>query len=55
MVSRTSTLKLAAEELPRVSDAVHVTFDVPNANVEPDAGEQDTGRAPSTMSVAVSE
>src|SRR6478735_2783957 len=38
--------------LPRVSAAVHVTVVVPIGKLEPEAGEQPTGRAPSTRSVA---
>jgi hypothetical protein len=38
--------------LPCVSVAVQVTVVVPSENVEPLAGVQLTGRAPSTLSVA---
>jgi hypothetical protein len=51
--SATVTVKLPVDVLPRVSLAEHATVVVPIGNVEPDAGVQVTGRAPSTTSLAV--
>src|SRR5262245_58326337 len=54
VVSRTVTLNPAGVDvLPAASFAVHETFVVPSANVDPDDGTQVTGSVPSTRSVAV--
>lgn len=53
VVSTTLTWKVPLAELERESDDVHVTVVVPNAKVVPDAGLQETGRDPSTRSLAV--
>ncbi len=53
VISRTVTVNVPVAELPRVSEAEQVTVVVPSANVEPEAGEQVTGRERSTRSVAV--
>ena len=47
------TVKPAWPVLPRASVAEQVTSVDPTAKAVPDAGEQVTGRVPSTMSVAV--
>jgi hypothetical protein len=54
-VSLTVTVNVAEPVLPRVSAAVQVTVVVPKGKVEPLAGVQLTGRAPSTLSVADAE
>jgi hypothetical protein len=54
-VSLTVTVNKAEPVLPCVSIAVQVTVVVPSGNVEPLAGLQLTGRAPSTLSVADAE
>jgi hypothetical protein len=51
--ARTVTVKVLVAVFPEWSVAVHVTVVVPIGNVEPDAGEQVTGTAPSMSSVAV--
>jgi hypothetical protein len=51
-VSLTVTVNEAEPVLPRVSVAVQVTVVVPSGNVEPLAGLQLTGRAPSILSLA---
>src|SRR6266403_3501734 len=48
MVSRTFTLKLASAVLPCVSVAEQLTVLVPRGNIDPEAGAQVTGTAPST-------
>src|SRR5437764_6812950 len=55
VVSRTVTLKLARAALPRESVAAHCTVVKPSGKIVPEAGEQVTGSAPSTASVAVGE
>ena len=49
----TVTLNVEVAVLPCASAAEQVTVVVPNANVEPEVGEQFTITAPSTISVAV--
>ena len=49
----TVTTKLPVAVLSRVSAEEHDTVVAPTAKVEPDAGVQVIGRAPSTLSVAV--
>jgi hypothetical protein len=53
VVSLTVTVNVDVLVRPRVSDAVQVTVVVAIANVDPLAGAQVTGRAPSTVSFAV--
>jgi hypothetical protein len=53
VVSLTVTVNVDVLVKPRVSDAVQVTVVVAIANVDPLAGAQVTGRAPSTVSFAV--
>lgn len=53
VVSRTCTSKLARLVLPSLSDEEQLTVVWPRGNVEPEAGAQVTGTAPSTASVAV--
>ncbi len=53
VVSTTVTWKLAVPVFPCESVAEQVTVVVPNAKVEPEAGEQIGTMAPSTLSVAV--
>ena len=53
VVSWTVTLKVEFAAFERESVAVQVTVAVPMANVEPDAGAQETVTEPSTASVAV--
>lgn len=55
VVSCTVTVKLPLVVLPRVSDAEQLTVVVVIGKVLPDAGTQVTGRAPSTISLAVGE
>lgn len=52
-VSLTVTVNVALAECPRVSLLVHVTVVDPKANTDPEAGEQLTGRTPSTTSLEV--
>ena len=52
-VSRTVTTKPVFAELPWASVAEHVTVVVAIGKVDPDAGTQATGTAPSTRSTAV--
>jgi hypothetical protein len=54
-LSVTVTVNEAEPVLPCVSIAVHVIVVVPSGNVEPLAGLQLTGRAPSMLSVADAE
>jgi hypothetical protein len=51
-VSRTVTVKLEDEVLPRVSLAAHVIVFVPSGSVDPEGGTHVTGRALSTASLA---
>ena len=51
-MSVTATVNVRVAELTCASLVVHVTGVAPTANVDPDAGEQTTGRAPSTISTA---
>jgi hypothetical protein len=53
VVSRTVTAKLRVTSLPRESALEHATGVSPTRNVDPGDGEQETGVAPSTRSVAV--
>jgi hypothetical protein len=55
VMSVTATVNEAEPRLPCVSAAVQVTVVTPIRNVEPLAGLQLTGRAPSTLSVADAE
>jgi hypothetical protein len=52
VLSVTVTVNEAEPLLPCVSVAEHMTVVVPSGNIEPLAGVQFTGRAPSTPSVA---
>src|SRR5206468_12634900 len=53
VVSTTVTPKEPSTVLPLRSAAAHFTVVEPSANDEPDGGSQETGRDPSTESVAV--
>src|SRR2546425_3647913 len=52
VVSWTVTWNEPVAVLPCASVAVHRTAVVPRGNIDPEAGLQDTGTGPSTMSVA---
>src|SRR5919197_4833320 len=52
VVSVTVTVNVLVAMFARTSLAVHVTVVVPNGNVDPLDGEQATGTAPSTVSMA---
>jgi hypothetical protein len=49
----TQTVNVTVAVFLQVSEAVQVTTVLPGANIEPEAGEQLTGRMPSIASVAV--